>query len=201
MSTDPSDVDDAIGCNRRPEVESPGLGPLTTPELLLECIDTQANITKNLKMGYSIDSATWPEGVIIPTEVKILIERFFQTVDTNRDDAGDILADELFDENGVAYFGAHPFRGPEEIRKSRAHAWDAIETRKHKVLRVYTRAPDCNDLLFVAHVAMGLKNGKSVDGEFVGRFTISNAESKGPKLSLYQVWGDTSALRAALEEK
>ncbi|CAG9947759.1 unnamed protein product [Clonostachys rosea f. rosea IK726] len=143
-------------------------------------------------MGYSIDTATWPEGLNIPVEVKSLIERFFETVDTNRDDAGDILADELFAEDGVAYFGAHPFRGIEvgaEIRKSRIHAWDTIETRQHKILRVYTRAPDCNDLLFVAHVAMGLKNGKNVDGEFVGRFTISNREPKGPKLSLYQVWG------------
>uniref|UniRef100_A0A8H7N0F5 SnoaL-like domain-containing protein n=1 Tax=Bionectria ochroleuca TaxID=29856 RepID=A0A8H7N0F5_BIOOC len=152
-------------------------------------------------MGYSIDTATWPEGLNIPVEVKSLIERFFETVDTNRDDAGDILADELFAEDGVAYFGAHPFRGIEEIRKSRIHAWDTIETRQHKILRVYTRAPDCNDLLFVAHVAMGLKNGKNVDGEFVGRFTISNREPKGPKLSLYQVWGDTSALRTALQEK
>ncbi|CAH0019787.1 unnamed protein product [Clonostachys rhizophaga] len=137
-------------------------------------------------MGYRIDTTTWPEGLTIPVEVKSLIERFFETVDTNRDDAGDILADQLFAEDGVAYFGAHPFRGLDVWNP----CMDTIETRKHKILRVYTRAPDCNDLLFVAHVTMGLKNGKNVDGEFVGRFTISNREPQGPKLSLYQVWGD-----------
>lgn len=64
-------------------------------------------------MGYSIDTATWPEGLNIPVEVKGLMERFCETADTNRDDAGDILANKIFAEDGVAYFGYHPFRGPE----------------------------------------------------------------------------------------
>jgi hypothetical protein len=85
-----------------------------------------------------------------------------------------------------------------EIRLSRAHAWVAIKSRKHQVRKVYAANTDGSDLLFIANVEMGLRNGKVVVGEFVGRVIVSETESDQPKLNLYQVWGDTSALVEAL---
>lgn len=76
-----------------------------------------------------------------------------------------------------------------EIRVSRDHAWKAIATRRHQVLRVYVADCDVSDLLFIANVTMGLRNGKQVEGEFAGRMMIADARGLNPKISLYQVWG------------
>ncbi|KAH7161087.1 hypothetical protein EDB81DRAFT_333875 [Dactylonectria macrodidyma] len=151
-------------------------------------------------MGYGIDFAEWPTGIEVPQAVQQLIEKFYQLLDNSDPGIGDILADEIFTSDGVAYFGATPFRGTEEIRNSRANAWNLISMRKHEVLKVYVSDRNASDLLFTARVAMGLRNGKQVEGEFTGRLVISDPQTGSPKLCLYQVWGDTSALVAALRE-
>lgn len=76
-----------------------------------------------------------------------------------------------------------------DIRVSRDHAWKAISTRRHQVLRVYVADTDASDLLFIASVTMGLRNGKQVEGEFAGRLLIADATGSNPRLRLYQVWG------------
>ncbi|KAH7013821.1 hypothetical protein EDB80DRAFT_381839 [Ilyonectria destructans] len=151
-------------------------------------------------MGYGIDSAEWPTGIEVPSPVKQLIERFYQLLDNSDPGIGDLLADEIFADNGVAYFGATPFSGTEEIRNSRANAWKVISMRKHEVLKVYLSDNNASDLLFTARVAMGLTNGRNVEGEFTGRLVIADPQTASPKLLLYQVWGDTSALVNALRE-
>lgn len=87
----------------------------------------------------------------------------------------------------------HPF--PKEIRISRLQAWKAIASRKHSVSKVYVCNSDVSDLLFIAYVSMGLRNGKEVEGEFCGRLTIADAQGPNPKLTLYQVWGVCCILR------
>ncbi|KAJ3547718.1 hypothetical protein NM208_g1351 [Fusarium decemcellulare] len=151
-------------------------------------------------MGYSIDSAEWPTGIHVPPTVKQLIEKFYLLLDNTEPNVGDTLADEIFSDDGVAYFGANPFRGSDEIRRSRDGAWKVITSRKHEVLKVYSGNSDSSDLLFVARVAMGLRNGVKVAGEFAGRLVIADSQTANPKLKLYQVWGDTSALREALSQ-
>ena len=64
-------------------------------------------------MGYTIDSTEWPTGVEVPQPVKALVERLYRLRDDTNPGAGDILADEIFSDDGVAYFGASPFRGPD----------------------------------------------------------------------------------------
>lgn len=76
-----------------------------------------------------------------------------------------------------------------EIRASRDHAWKAIATRRHQVLRVYVADSDSSDLMFIASVTMSLRNGKQVEGEFAGRVVIADTRGPNPRLSLYQVWG------------
>lgn len=71
-------------------------------------------------MGYGIDSAEWPTGIEVPSPVKQLIERFYQLLDNSDPGIGDLLADEIFADNGVAYFGATPFSGTEGWCKWRA---------------------------------------------------------------------------------
>ncbi|EMD96586.1 hypothetical protein COCC4DRAFT_65300 [Bipolaris maydis ATCC 48331] len=75
-----------------------------------------------------------------------------------------------------------------EIRKSRDNAWAAFNTRKHIVLRVYSSKANASDLLFIALVAMDLKNGEHVEGEFVGRLEFQDTQSFNPKIKSYGVW-------------
>lgn len=57
------------------------------------------------------------------------------------------------------------------------------------MLRVYAADSDASDLLFIASVTMGLRNGRQVEGEFAGRLVIADARGSNPRLNLYQVWG------------
>jgi hypothetical protein len=75
-----------------------------------------------------------------------------------------------------------------EIQKSRDNAWTMFDSRKHTVLRVYSYNERGDDLLFIGHVAMDLKKGKHVAGEFTGRFQIADVESSSPKLKSYSIW-------------
>lgn len=61
--------------------------------------------------------------------------------------------------------------------------------RKYEALKVYLCGSDASDLLFTARVAMGLRNGKHVEGEFTGHLVIADPQTASPKLHLYQVWG------------
>ena len=63
-----------------------------------------------------------------------------------------------------------------------------FDSRKHTVLRVYSHNKRGDDPLFIGHVAMDLKNGNHVAGEFTGRFQIADAESSSPKLKSYSIW-------------
>lgn len=62
-------------------------------------------------MGYKTDSAEWPRGTITPEPVKRLIDRFYSLLDDDSPTAGNILADEIFTPDGVAYFGGQPSKG------------------------------------------------------------------------------------------
>lgn len=75
-----------------------------------------------------------------------------------------------------------------EIRRSRDHAWDLFTSRRHVLKRVYTHDESGSDLLFIGHVAMDLKNGQNVSGEFTGRFEISDPSCDAPKLKSYAIW-------------
>ncbi|KAJ0121873.1 Type II inositol 1,4,5-trisphosphate 5-phosphatase [Diaporthe amygdali] len=137
-------------------------------------------------MGYNTDSVEWPRGTYIPEPVKRLIDRFYNLLDDDDSGVGSILADEIFTLDGVAYFGGQPFKGTDGEGAER-------------VLRVYVADTDASDLLFIASVTMGLRNGKQVEGEFAGRLLIADATGSNPRLRLYQVWGDSSALMKALQ--
>lgn len=165
-------------------------------------------------MGYDTDSTKWPTAVEVPQPVKDLVNRFYNLLDDDRPEVGAILADEIFTPDATAYFGGQPSTGSagmsfdlhnitkrclawpfvnlltsKDIRISRINAWKSIASRKHSVSKVFVCKSDASDLLFIAHVAMGLRNGKEVEGEFCGRLTIAGAQGPNPRLTLYQVWG------------
>ncbi|CVL13518.1 uncharacterized protein FPRN_12089 [Fusarium proliferatum] len=151
-------------------------------------------------MGSEIKETIWPDHPV-PNKVKNLIHRFFELLDSQDSNVGDILADEIFAPDAHAQFGAHVFTGTEEIRKSRDNAWVLFNARRHVVLRVYSFDQDATDLLFIAWVSMDLKNGEHVECEFVGRLQFEDAQGQKPKIKSYGIWADSSLLAKAIEKK
>ncbi|KAM0367742.1 hypothetical protein ACHAPY_011698, partial [Fusarium culmorum] len=63
-------------------------------------------------MGSNVKDTVWPDHPV-PDSVKKLIHRFFNLLDTQDSNVGDILADEIFAPDGQAQFGGHVFVGTE----------------------------------------------------------------------------------------
>jgi hypothetical protein len=78
--------------------------------------------------------------------------------------------------------------GYKAIRRSRDNAWKTIETRRHKLLKVYTDGPEAEDLLIIGQVTVGLKDGIAKRGEFVARIALTDGHTSNPKIKLYKVW-------------
>ncbi|KAK6365704.1 hypothetical protein LTS17_011091 [Exophiala oligosperma] len=151
-------------------------------------------------MGYNTQDTVWPDHPV-PDGVKALMDRFFNLLDSHDSNVGNILADEIFTSDAKAQFGAHISTGRDEIRKSRDNAWTLFNARKHTVLRAYSSNDAADDLLFIAWVAMDLKNGEHVAGEFIGRLRFENTDTPNPKIKSYAIWADSSPLVKALQKK
>ncbi|KAK2682041.1 Mitochondrial carrier domain superfamily [Fusarium oxysporum f. sp. vasinfectum] len=63
-------------------------------------------------MGSDIKDTVWPDHPV-PNSVKNLIHRFFELLDSQDTNVGNILADEIFAPDARAQFGAHVFTGTE----------------------------------------------------------------------------------------
>ncbi|EXJ71832.1 uncharacterized protein A1O5_04333 [Cladophialophora psammophila CBS 110553] len=142
--------------------------------------------TNKAKTGYNTESTEWPSIEDLDI-VKSLIDKFFNLLDNDSSAVGDILADEIFSSDARSGFGGHFFVGSEQIRESRDSAWAAVKARRHLINKVYVSDSKADDLLFIGHVTMNLRNGKEVAGEFTGRVKIANP-GQSPRLSLYQLW-------------
>ncbi|KAG8665099.1 hypothetical protein FPOAC2_14349 [Fusarium poae] len=151
-------------------------------------------------MSSDTKDTVWPDHPV-PNSVKNLIHRFFALLDSQDTNVGNILADEIFTPDARAQFGGHVFTGTEEIRKCRDNAWASFNARRHVVLRVYSFDSAATDLLFIAWVAMDLKNGEHVECEFVGRLGFEGTEGPNPKIKSYGIWADSSVLVKALNKK
>ncbi|EXM15809.1 hypothetical protein FOTG_15844 [Fusarium oxysporum f. sp. vasinfectum 25433] len=68
-------------------------------------------------MGSDIKDTVWPDHPV-PNSVKNLIHRFFELLDSQDTNVGNILADEIFAPDARAQFGAHVFTGTEGTYES-----------------------------------------------------------------------------------
>lgn len=69
-------------------------------------------------------------------------------------------------------------------------AWDTVASRRHTISRVYAHDVDGTDFMILAVNTTGLKNGKSVTGEFTARIIVDQESlNRGqPRLKYVQVW-------------
>lgn len=83
---------------------------LSTPQL--SGLHSQLTIPLALlDMGYNTESAEWPADIHVPDVVKHIVDKLFRTLDDDNDNAGDVLADEVFTVDGIAWFGGKSSRG------------------------------------------------------------------------------------------
>ncbi|KAH7231408.1 uncharacterized protein BKA55DRAFT_696327 [Fusarium redolens] len=136
----------------------------------------------------ALQNSIWPLDLPAPKGIKTWLATLFATVGAKEPDSGAKLAN-LYTSDVVVY-GLHgKSEGTEAIIKSRQTAWDYVESRNHKVLRVYTASSNYSDVLQVGKLTMGFKNCNSATAEFIARILFEEASENNPKASLYQVWG------------
>jgi hypothetical protein len=77
------------------------------------------------------------------------------------------------------------------ISKSREHAWDVIESRKHEVLKVYASDAEGRDLVLIGRLTAGKKDGGEVVAGLVARVVVESDGDGKLKMGLYQAaaWG------------
>ncbi|KAL2851934.1 hypothetical protein BJY01DRAFT_208821 [Aspergillus pseudoustus] len=152
-------------------------------------------------MSYVLQSTKWSSTAVDP-DIQSLIAGFYELADEKSPDAGPRLAHEIFAPSGKLAGSTNTFNGREEISKSRDNAWGKVIARRHQVLQVFTNDPDGHNLMILGVVKMTLWNGQSLEMQFASRFVVddNSLEGNNPRLSLVQVFADSSPLVAALKD-
>lgn len=132
-------------------------------------------------------STEWPS-TPVPEAIKNLLSRFYSLGDSNSDDAGRRLGEEVFTATGQIVVNKRTIDGP-DIATSNHGMWVGLETRRHEVLKVYACSDAGDDLMLMGNVTWGFKNGEVVEGGFAARAVVVNGDSEKPRLKLYQGWG------------
>ncbi|KAJ5756892.1 uncharacterized protein N7511_007074 [Penicillium nucicola] len=131
------------------------------------------------------DSPVWPS--LQPSSgVKQLVSRFFALVDTNSEEVGQTLADDIFTQDGVFITANGTFQGAAEISQSRNGAWATVKTRQHKILKCYVNDTHFTDIFLVGNLKLETLSGTHASLEFIARMKIED-EEWGPKICQYQV--------------
>lgn len=158
-------------------------------------------------MESSVLATEWPS-IMIPLPVKKLLNTLFTLLDLREHRAGDSLADEVFTPDGVIDGHIHvegtggslrselliqnSFSALTEndtaIRRSRDRAWDAVQKRKHEVLKVYVCGTAADDLLLIGRITVTSVDESIKSGEFIARLDLDGAETQSPRISVYKVW-------------
>ncbi|KAI1623306.1 hypothetical protein EDD37DRAFT_634328 [Exophiala viscosa] len=162
-----------------------------------------------MSSSYITAHTAWPTSVAVKPEVQRLLALFYSLLDIPDTSVGHRFAEEVFAKDGVMFGMGPGFDGEAEIRKSREYAWIDYTSRRHEMLRVYAHDALGLDLLVIGRVEMGVRNGRTVNEEFVARFVVDEAtlESKSPngddgvRLKFSRVWSNMEPIMAAMREQ
>ncbi|KAJ4176886.1 hypothetical protein NW759_017486 [Fusarium solani] len=129
-----------------------------------------------------------------------MIDRFFNTLDSTDADAGDRLADEIFTQDGKLKLGGKWLVGSNAIRRSRDNMWNAITSRRHVIVKVYSSQADaCDDLLLLGNNTIQVRSGKTVQFDFVARIRLEGPNSSDPRIKSCETWADSAPVKEALQ--
>ncbi|KAJ4169266.1 hypothetical protein NW754_001350 [Fusarium falciforme] len=129
-----------------------------------------------------------------------MIDRFFNTLDSTDADAGDRLADEIFTQDGKLKLGGKWLVGSDAIRRSRDNVWNAITSRRHVIVKVYSSQADtCDDLLLLGNNTIQVRSGKTVQFNFVARIGLEGLNSSDLRIKSCETWADSAPVKEALQ--
>ncbi|KIW50354.1 hypothetical protein PV05_11950 [Exophiala xenobiotica] len=142
----------------------------------------------------------WPT-TPVPQSIKQLLGSFFELGDSKSEDAARRLADEIFTPEGQIMVNKRTINGAKEISSSNRGLLSSLQSRQHRIAKVYTCNESADDLMLIGVVTWTFDDGQSLDGPFAARAVVQSTGGPGtPRLKLYQGWADMSELLAALAE-
>jgi hypothetical protein len=160
----------------------------------------------------SYDNLVWAEN--IPNNLKSWVTDFFSAADEKGEESACKFS-ECFAEDGnmegmtgllpgrkgmlrIGTAGFHARgevlafsadKGPRTaIHGSRLRAWDAVETRKHILYKVYSLGQAPCEILILGKLESSLKNGKSFEMEFAAQAVFQTPVGDRPKAASYRIW-------------
>ncbi|KAH7002657.1 hypothetical protein EDB80DRAFT_616073 [Ilyonectria destructans] len=151
-------------------------------------------------MHYSIEGAQWlPDSV--GQHIKDLVATFYELADSKELDAGTRMATEVFTKDAELITANGTFQGFSEISKSRENAWSVVESRKHRVLKVFSGNDQVPELSILGTGEMEFKNGKTINSPFACHVKLDSSDpTAGVRISFMQVFANTASLSAMLVE-
>lgn len=67
--------------------------------------------------------------------------------------------------------------------------WETVASRKHQVSKVYPFGNGAEEVMLQGQVALGLKNGGSVNVDWAGRTELEKCSSDGKyRMKFYQIY-------------
>ncbi|KAH8648259.1 hypothetical protein BGZ61DRAFT_376428 [Ilyonectria robusta] len=140
-------------------------------------------------MSYTSKNTLWLSDSI-GQDVKDLITKFYTLADPKESNAGTRMATEVFTNDAVLVTANGTFRGVSEIARSRDNAWSVVESRKHRVLKVFASDQEDPELSILGAVEMSVKNGRSLDSPFAChvKLVLSYPESVDCRITHMQVF-------------
>ncbi|KAI1116009.1 hypothetical protein F5Y14DRAFT_408921 [Nemania sp. NC0429] len=143
-------------------------------------------------------AAIYPTNVTVDERVKRFISTFYAISDTP---SGNDDWVECFAADALLVVGDQRARGVEEIRRLREGMWDQVESRKHRLDKVFPAEfePHGHDepggqgrrrFEYMLHgsVELELKSGEQLVREWAGRAVLTDGEGGLLKYALYQIY-------------
>ncbi|KAK5704720.1 hypothetical protein LTR17_021634 [Elasticomyces elasticus] len=138
----------------------------------------------------------WPE-FGVPSDVKNLIDRFYNLVDIESEDSF-LEGIDQFTTEGFTEINEKIVRGHADLLLERRASWNKIAARKHNTYRVYVTDAACLDLLVIGRNDVECRNGEHFSQEYVQNFLLRRDQSGRLLIRKFQAWVDFSSLKEAL---
>ncbi|KAJ6441090.1 DNA polymerase [Purpureocillium lavendulum] len=145
-------------------------------------------------MAHSYKAEYPPDASVDPGIVQFF-EEFYATSDVPGDHDRYVG---MLTEDATFIMASKKARGRDEILTARKGMWTVVASRKHTVYKVFPFAAGADEVMIYGSVALGLKNGASVDVDWAARAELVKSAADGRwRMKYYQVYLDTGAIAAA----
>ncbi|CAK7205233.1 hypothetical protein SEUCBS139899_008000 [Sporothrix eucalyptigena] len=153
-------------------------------------------------MSYVTQNTVWlADDQILPPAVRQILARFYELADDRSPDAGPRMAAEVFSTDAVLFgAGSDPqgTAGATAISKSRDHAWNVVDRRRHTIERVFGSA-DGREVMLIGSLDTTLKNGRSLVVPFTAHVNVVRQDGDTPRIQMMHVYADSAPLTTALK--